>query len=46
MKYPDYIFTDETIPEYTYTFDQPTTVNDKLAYVVNFTSKSVDDGLA
>jgi len=45
MKYPDYIFTDETIPEYTYTFDQPTTVNDKLAYVVNFTSKSVDDGL-
>lgn len=45
MKYPDYIFTDKTIPEYTYTFDQPTTVNDKLAYVVNFVSKSDDDGL-
>ena len=40
MKYPEYIFTDETIPEYTYTFGQPTTVNDKLAYVVNFNKAS------
>ncbi len=43
MKYPEYIFTDETIPEYTYTFSQPTTVNDKLAYVVNFKKTSGDD---
>jgi len=43
MKYPEYIFTDETIPEYTYTFGRPTTVNDKLVYVVNFDKKHGDD---
>ena len=43
MKYPEYIFTDETIPNYTYSFDPPTTVNDKLVYVVNFKDLSSDD---
>lgn len=40
MKYPEYIFTDETISEYKYSFGQPTTVNDRLAYVVNFSRNS------
>ena len=42
MKYPEYIFTDETIPNYTYSFDPPTTVNNKLVYVVGF--KNLADG--
>jgi len=45
MKYPEYIFTVETIPNYTYSFDTPTTVNDKMVYVVNFKSLSNDDDL-
>ena len=45
MKYPEYIFTDETISEYKYKFEQPTTVNDKLAYVVNFKRTSDEDFL-
>lgn len=36
MKYPEYIFTDETISSYDWSFDQPTTVNGKNVYVVNF----------
>ena len=36
----EYIFTDETISEYKYSFGQPTTVNDRLAYVVNFSRNS------
>ena len=45
MKYPEYIFNNETIDDYTYTFDQPTTVNDKLVYVVNFIKKPNDNPL-
>ena len=45
MKYPEYIFTDETISEYKYKFEQPATVNDKLAYVVNFKRTSDEDFL-
>lgn len=45
MKYPEYIFNNETIDDYTYTFDQPTTVNDKLVYVVNFKKKPDDNPL-
>lgn len=39
MKYPEFIFSDESIKNYNYTFDQPTTVNNKLVYVVNFVKK-------
>ena len=36
MKYPEYIFTDETIDYYAFSFDRSTRVNDKLIYIVNF----------
>jgi len=36
MKYPEYLFSDETLDDYKYSFDSPTTINDKLVYVVNF----------
>ncbi|TRZ45289.1 carboxypeptidase-like regulatory domain-containing protein [Robertkochia solimangrovi] len=36
MKYTDYIFTDELIDNYTFSFDQSTLINDKPVYVVNF----------
>lgn len=36
MKYPEYIFTDEDISKYAFSFDQSTRVNDRLIYVVNF----------
>lgn len=36
MKYPEYIFTDEDLPKYAFSFDQSTRVNDRLIYVVNF----------
>jgi hypothetical protein len=36
MKYPEYIFTNEDIPKYIFSFDQSTRVNDRLIYVVNF----------
>ena len=36
MKYPEYIFTDEDISKYSFSFDQSTRVNDRLIYVVNF----------
>jgi hypothetical protein len=39
MKYPEYLFTNETITDYDYSFDPSTTVNDKLVYVVNFRKK-------
>lgn len=45
MKYPEFIFSDENIKNYSYTFDQPTTVNNKLVYVVNFIKKPSDDPL-
>ncbi|MRH98963.1 carboxypeptidase-like regulatory domain-containing protein [Kriegella sp. EG-1] len=36
MKYPDYIFAEESISNYTYAFDGSTRVNGKLIYIVNF----------
>ena len=40
MKYPEYIFTNETINSYRFSFDQPTTINNRNVYVVNFGSKN------
>ncbi|MEK6155129.1 carboxypeptidase-like regulatory domain-containing protein [Flavobacteriaceae bacterium 3-367] len=36
MKYPEYIFTPETIKQYNFSFDRSTRINDRLIYVVNF----------
>lgn len=36
MKYPKYIFTEESIDEYVFSFDRSTRVNDKLIYIVDF----------
>ncbi len=40
MKYPEYIFTEESIDKYVFSFDRSTRVNDKLIYVVNFEQHS------
>ena len=40
MKYPEFIFTSETIGEYRYEFKPPSTVNNRTVYVVSFTLKS------
>ena len=40
MKYPEYIFTDETIKSYNFSFDAPTTINNRNVYVVNFSPKN------
>ncbi|MFS4467443.1 carboxypeptidase-like regulatory domain-containing protein [Maribacter sp. 2210JD10-5] len=39
VKYPKYIFTDESIGYYDFSFDSSTRVNNKLIYVVNFSQK-------
>ena len=39
VKYPDYIFTQETLPYYDFSFDTSTRVNDQLIYVINFKQK-------
>lgn len=36
MKYPEYIFTEESVEDYDFSFDRSTRVNDKLIYIVNF----------
>ncbi len=36
MKYPDFIFTEESMAKYQFTFDRSTRINDQLIYVVNF----------
>ena len=36
MKYPEYIFTNDRITDYRFSFDRSTRINDKLIYVVNF----------
>lgn len=36
MKYPEFIFTPESISNYVFSFDHSTRVNDKQVYVVNF----------
>ncbi len=40
MKYPEYIFTSETLGEYEFSFANPTTINNKAVYVVNFKQRS------
>ena len=40
MKYPEYIFNDNTIPSYDFSFDAPSTINNRNVYVVNFSSKN------
>ena len=39
MKYPEYIFSDEGISDYEFSFDRSTRINDKLIYVVNFNQR-------
>tara|TARA_R110001606_G_scaffold53617_1_gene132222 strand:+ start:3141 stop:4454 length:1314 start_codon:yes stop_codon:yes gene_type:complete len=39
VKYPDYIFTEETLSYYDFSFDTSTRVNDQLIYVVGFKQK-------
>ncbi|WFO17546.1 carboxypeptidase-like regulatory domain-containing protein [Cellulophaga baltica 4] len=39
MKYPEYVFTQETIPLYNYTFERSARINDQLIYVINFSQK-------
>ncbi len=36
MKYPEYMFTDDVIDLYTFSFDPSTTINEKPVYVVKF----------
>ncbi len=46
MKYPEYIFTDETLKNYNFSFDRSTRVSDRLIYVVDFKQmESVRDPL-
>ncbi|MGP1990651.1 carboxypeptidase-like regulatory domain-containing protein [Zobellia laminariae] len=40
MKYPEYIFSPETMDHYIFKFDHSTRVNDKLIYVVSFEQNS------
>ncbi|MBU2945147.1 carboxypeptidase-like regulatory domain-containing protein [Zobellia uliginosa] len=40
MKYPEYIFSPETLDYYVFKFDHSTRVNDKLVYVINFEQNS------
>lgn len=40
VKYPDYIFTNETINYYDFAFDSSTMVNDQLIYIINFKQKA------
>ena len=42
MKYPEYIFTDESITGYNFSFDTPSTINNRTVYVVNFNPKHND----
>ncbi len=40
MKYPEYIFTEESILDYNFKFERSTMINDKLIYVVSFQQRS------
>jgi hypothetical protein len=40
MKYPEYIFTDESIENYNFSFDRSTMENDRLLYVVDFKQRT------
>lgn len=39
VKYPQYIFTEETFEDYTFSFENSTRINNRLIYVVNFKQK-------
>ena len=46
IKYPEYIFSKESIDDYVFSFDRSTRVNDKLIYIVNFKQlESIGDPL-
>ncbi|WP_409220519.1 carboxypeptidase-like regulatory domain-containing protein [Croceitalea sp. P059] len=36
IKYPEYIFADETIDEYIFSFDRSTFINDRQIYIIDF----------
>ncbi|NJB69549.1 ribosome-associated translation inhibitor RaiA [Saonia flava] len=40
MKYPDYIFTEESFENYTFSFDHSTKINDKNVFVIDFKQKA------
>ncbi|WP_067145886.1 carboxypeptidase-like regulatory domain-containing protein [Pseudotamlana agarivorans] len=40
IKYPEYIFTSETMPMYDFKFDKATKINERLIYVINFKQKA------
>lgn len=40
MKYPEYIFAEDTIDDYTFSFDRSTRINDRLIYVINFRQRN------
>ncbi len=40
MKYPEYIFSEESIDNYTFSFDRSTRINDRLIYVINFRQRN------
>lgn len=39
IKYPQYIFSEDNLSQYIFTFDKSTQINDELVYVVNFKQK-------
>jgi hypothetical protein len=39
IKYPEYIFTNENIPLYDFSFDKSTQINGSMVYVINFKQK-------
>jgi hypothetical protein len=39
MKYPEYIFSEDAIDDYNFSFDRSTRINDRLIYVINFRQK-------
>jgi hypothetical protein len=40
MKYPEYIFTEDSIDDYLFSFDRSTRINDRLIYVINFRQRN------
>lgn len=39
MKYPEYVFNTDDISDYSFSFDEPTQIDDQFLYVVNFEAK-------
>lgn len=40
MKYPEFIFTEASMDNYTFAFDRSTRINDKLIYVISFKQRN------